>query len=196
MSFTSKPVPPGIRYETDPSLPAGTDRFIEGQPGELLEIWEVTYRNGEEVERHLAESRGIVKAPVDSVHYVGPEADKDAHPTLDAPGFNGTYTKKLRVWATWYDARHGGKTRDDPYYGITATGLKIKAKRGCGCGCVRLRIIVRQANRLVVATHLTRAGLPRGDRRFEKSAVGPGDIHGVTAACTQPGQPPGRPIRR
>lgn len=122
----TKPVPPGIRYEPDPSLAPGADRFVAGTPGEELEIWQVTYKNGEEVERRLVESRGIVKPPVDSVHYVGPQPDKDTLPTLDAPGFSGTYTKKLRVWATWYDARHGGKTRDDPYYGITATGLKLR----------------------------------------------------------------------
>ncbi|GAB4337085.1 MAG: hypothetical protein Kow0010_25110 [Dehalococcoidia bacterium] len=122
----TKPVPPGIRYESDPSLPPGADRFVQGTPGEELEVWEVTYKNGEEVDRRLVESRGIVKPPVDSVHYVGPQPDKDTLPTLDAPGFSGTYTKKLRVWATWYDARHGGKSPDDPYYGITATGLKLR----------------------------------------------------------------------
>lgn len=122
----TKPVPPGIRYESDPSLAPGVDRFVEGTPGEELEIWEVTYKNGEEVARRLVESRGIVTPPIDSVHYVGPQPDKDTLPTLDAPGFSGTYTKKLRVWATWYDARHGGKSPDDPYYGITATGLKLR----------------------------------------------------------------------
>ena len=28
--------------------------------------------------------------------------------------------------ATWYDARHGGKERSDPAYGITATGVPLE----------------------------------------------------------------------
>ncbi len=26
---------------------------------------------------------------------------------------------------TWYNASHGGKSRDDPAYGITATGVRV-----------------------------------------------------------------------
>lgn len=120
-----EPVPPPIVYETDSSLPEGTVRVIAGTPGVRVTNYEVTYKNGEEVSRVLAGGGGIVTQPTPTRHITGVQPGSSARPTLNAPGYNGTFTKKMTVRATWYNASHGAWAPGDPNYGRTATGVIV-----------------------------------------------------------------------
>ena len=55
----------------------------------------------------------------------------DRHPdeaagVLQTPEFSGEIVERRTVLATWYDASHGGKERDDPWYGITSVGRRLQ----------------------------------------------------------------------
>ncbi len=119
---TSESVPPGIVFETDGALPAGTVRVIAGTPGVRTTRYLVTYKNGVETSRVVAAGGGVIQLPTPTRQIAGSRPTGGQRPTLDAPDYTGTYSRRLTVWATWYNATQGGKTRDDPAYGITATG--------------------------------------------------------------------------
>ncbi len=119
-----QPIPPSVVYETDPSLPPGAVKVIPGQEGVRLVRYRVTYRNGVEVARERLPGSTILKEPVPARHVSGPPASTPSAP-LDAPEYSGPYKRKLTVVTTWYNASHGGKSPDDPWYGITATGVPL-----------------------------------------------------------------------
>jgi 3D (Asp-Asp-Asp) domain-containing protein len=118
-------VPPPTVYETDPTLPEGAVRVISGTPGVRVTNYEVTYKNGEEVSRVLTNGGGIVTEPIATWHVTGAKPGSPAKPTLNAPGYSGTFTKKMTVRATWYNASHGAWAPGDPNYGRTATGVIV-----------------------------------------------------------------------
>jgi len=121
-----EPVPPPTVYETDASLPVGVTRMVPGVPGTRVTNYSVTYKNGVEVSRVLASGGGIVADPVPTRHITGARPGAGgAKPTLNAPGYNGTFSKKMSVRATWYNASHGAWAPDDPNYGRTATGVIV-----------------------------------------------------------------------
>lgn len=116
--------PPPVIRRDDHTLAPGEERVVEGEPGRRLVRERVTYRGGVEIARELIDSE-VVRAAVATEHLVGPSAgDGDARLVTDE--YTGPYRAKLRVWATWYDATHGGKERDDPKWGITATGIPLE----------------------------------------------------------------------
>lgn len=117
-------LPPPTLFEEDPSLPRGEVRIVNGSPGERLSTFSVTYRNGEEVSRAFVSSV-VTTAPVPARHVSGTRAVSAARPTVNLPGFTGSYREKVNVWATWYNASHGAWSRDDPNYGKTATGVIV-----------------------------------------------------------------------
>ena len=116
-------IPAPVRYETDHTLPAGSERVVEGHAGERVVRYLVTYENGVEVARELAGAE-VLTEPIPTRHISAPAVEAE-RPTLDAPGYSGPYIEKFRVWATWYNATHGGKTRDHPAYGITYSGIPL-----------------------------------------------------------------------
>lgn len=117
-------VPPVTLFEEDSSLPRGEVRIVNGQAGERMSTYAVTYRNGEEISRAFV-STVITQAPIPSRHISGTRTTTNARPTVNLPGFTGAYREKVNVWATWYNASHGAWSRDDPNYGTTATGVML-----------------------------------------------------------------------
>lgn len=121
-----EPVPPATVYESDPSLDVGVTRVIPGTPGVRVTNYTVTYKNGVEIGRVLAPGGGMVTEPVPTRHITGAKPGvTTTKPTLTAPGYSGTFTKKMTVRATWYNASHGAWARDDPNYGRTYTGVIV-----------------------------------------------------------------------
>ncbi|MCC7363595.1 MAG: DUF348 domain-containing protein [Dehalococcoidia bacterium] len=124
------PIPPGVAYENDPTMPAGQVRIIEGTPGTRVTNFEVTYKNGEEVSRVLAPGGGVTVQPVATRHITGTKGTTSgpaaaSRPTLNAAGYTGTYSRTVNVYATWYNASHGAWAPDDPNYGRTWTGVIV-----------------------------------------------------------------------
>ncbi len=116
-------IPPDVVARSDHTLAPGEERLVEGVPGERVVRYRVTYQNGEEIERERIGSE-VVRQPVATRRLIGPVA-ADRHSPVIIDEYTGPYESRLRVWATWYDASHGGKERDDPAYGITATGIRL-----------------------------------------------------------------------
>ena len=131
----TEPVPPAIVYETDPALAAGQVRIIEGTPGTRVRNFTATYKNGELVFRVPAPGGGITVEPVATRQVSGTRgaappsttgsAANPARPTMDAPGYSGSYRQKVTVFATWYNASQGAYAPGDPNYGRTASGAIV-----------------------------------------------------------------------
>ena len=121
----SKPISFETKHQPDPELEIDQQHVMQqGRIG--LRNWttRVVYENGEEVSRNV-EREWVDPEPVN--HIVG-YGTKIVVREIDTPQGTLSYWRKMRVFATSYDARHGGKSRDDPGYGYTATGMK--AERG------------------------------------------------------------------
>ena len=103
--------------QNDKNLEKGKSRVEqEGKNGEKQIVTEITYENGEEVERVIV-SEEITKEPLNRVVKVGTKAPKPA-PVVSRGG--STVTRTLRVEATAY-------TSQDPGVGnITATGARLR----------------------------------------------------------------------
>ena len=115
--------PASMYKRDDHTLAPGEERIVEGEPGEVR-VWEqVTYENGAEVARE-PHSAVLLKEPVAGERLLGPVAADGVSPVV-VDDYDGPYTQRLRVWATWYDATHGGKTPDHPAYGITYSGIPL-----------------------------------------------------------------------
>lgn len=119
-----QPIQPPVVYETDPTLPPGSVRIIPGREGIRVLRFRVTYKNGQEVARVQLPGVTVAREPVPTRHISGPPSAGPSAP-LDAPDYSGPYKRKITVVTTWYNASHGGKSRDDPSYGITATGVRV-----------------------------------------------------------------------
>lgn len=119
-----QPIQPPIVYETDPSLPPGAVRIVPGQEGLRQLRFRVTYKNGQEVARVQLPGITVLREPVPTRHISGPPAATPSAP-LDAPEYTGPYKRRITVVTTWYNASHGGKSRNHPAYGITATGVPL-----------------------------------------------------------------------
>lgn len=131
-----EPIAPWTEYATDPELAAGETRVEEGTAGVQVVVYRVTYRNGEAIERERvagsartvreAEPRRVVTgtkpAPTPE-----PTAAPPPDPAPSAPSApSEPRGRPMTVLATWYNASHGGKSKDDPWYGITATGAQLR----------------------------------------------------------------------
>lgn len=124
----STSVAPPTVYETDASLAPGQVRVVAGREGVRVTKYLVTYKNGEVVSRQTIPGGGLVQEPVPTRHISGPAApskDTPVSTTIQAPEFTGTYSRALTVRATWYNATHGGKSPNQPAYGITASGIPL-----------------------------------------------------------------------
>lgn len=123
-----EPIPPPTLVEYDASLPAGTDRVVPGAAGVRVVNYLVRLENGSVISRQPVTS-SVLQAAVPTRIIKGTRPTSNAasqRPVLitgDSPP--STYARKLTVVATWYNATHGGKSRDDPWYGITSNGTKL-----------------------------------------------------------------------
>lgn len=123
-----EPIPPTVTYVNDPSMRQGETRVEQGVEGVRSAIYRVTYKNGVETGRELVSSE-VIQAATPTRYITGSAAPVNpSQPpvqSIQAPGFSGSYSDKLTVWATWYNATHGGKAPSDPWYGYTATGVRL-----------------------------------------------------------------------
>lgn len=106
------------RIPTDELQLGETHTLQPGNPGLTRRYYRVRIEDGEEVARELTATQVSSEPRTHRVQF-GTRA-----PTVMTPEGPKAYTRKLRVWATWYNASHGGKSPDSPWYGVTALGLR------------------------------------------------------------------------
>ncbi len=117
-------IEPRMYRRDDHTLAPREERIVEGTPGEVR-VWEtVTYENGAEAARE-PHSAVRVSEPVSGEILRGPVAADGVSPVV-IDDYEGPYREKLRVWATWYNATHGGKEPGHPAYGITYSGIPLE----------------------------------------------------------------------
>ncbi|HLB23303.1 MAG TPA: ubiquitin-like domain-containing protein [Dehalococcoidia bacterium] len=108
-------------YESDPSLPPGQTRTVQGRDGVRVRRYNVTYVDGVEVGRELVEDM-LDPEPVDTVIYYPTRTGRNE----SAPDVSsGAVTRTLRVYATAYNPASAGRSPDDPNYGVTASGAIV-----------------------------------------------------------------------
>ncbi|MBI4301971.1 MAG: G5 domain-containing protein [Chloroflexi bacterium] len=113
-------IPHNTIYRADPQLELDQQQVQEvGQNGLRQWISHVTYEDGVETERTKIQE-WVEKELTDTVIVYGTKIVN--HP-LDTPEGTVYYWRRLRVFATSYNASHGGKSKDDPRYGLTYLGL-------------------------------------------------------------------------
>ncbi len=111
---TTEKIDRPITTKDDPESELGEEKVVqEGEDGKKTTVTKVTYYEGKEYERELV-STDIVK-PTEKIIAKG---TKIVWRTIDVGGEQIRYWRKLRVWATHYDAHCPGC--DD----TTAIGLK------------------------------------------------------------------------
>jgi uncharacterized protein YabE (DUF348 family)/3D (Asp-Asp-Asp) domain-containing protein len=113
-----------VVYEEDASLAPGETRTIEGNDGVRVRRYDVNYVDGVEAGRALIDEYWDPE-PIDTIVYHPPERPAPAAPPPSDPGGIPAGATTLRVWATWYNAASSGRSPNDPYYGITATGVRV-----------------------------------------------------------------------
>ncbi|MDO8691772.1 MAG: G5 domain-containing protein [Dehalococcoidia bacterium] len=91
----------------------------DGEDGALKRTIRVDYEDGQEVGREI-EKEWVDKPPVPKITLYG---TKIIWRTIDTSSGPVKYRQKLGMMATSYDASGGGKSRNNPAYGITATGM-------------------------------------------------------------------------
>lgn len=108
-------------YRPDPTLEIDERRVSDGKYG--LRKWQtrIVYENGEEMSRTI-ERQWIETPPENKIVHHG---TKIVLRELQTPDGTVTYWRKFRMWATSYNASHGGKSRDNPAYGVTRTGIMV-----------------------------------------------------------------------
>jgi uncharacterized protein YabE (DUF348 family) len=94
----------------------------QGEPGVYERRVRVRYEDGAEVNRWV-EAEWVAKQPRNKILEYG---TKIVLRTIDTPSGAKQYWRKLRMLATSYNAASAGKSKDDPYYGITALGWKMR----------------------------------------------------------------------
>lgn len=103
-------------------LEKGKTRVVqEGRNGQRLIKYQVMYRNGQEIARSTV-SNTVIKSPVNRITEVG-TFDPNSVPKKDF-----SYSRMISCVATAYDLSYEscGKRPGDPYYGITASGMKAQ----------------------------------------------------------------------
>ncbi len=126
-----------IEERTTSSLVKGKTRIAQnGKNGVQTDTYEVTFHDGVEVSKTLVSSE-ITKKPINKIVEKGTAAKTSSASTgtgtassggtkSTAKGENFTYRDKIVCRATAYDLSYEscGKNPGDPYYGITASGMK------------------------------------------------------------------------
>jgi len=127
-------------YQPDPDLSYGETRVVEGHDGVLYRSYRTVYEDGALISSELVEE-WYDPEPVDTVIYYS-TADPPPPPPLPTPAPTATATSRptseplgvpedrqavrtLTVYATWYNPASAGRSRSDPAYGITATGVPV-----------------------------------------------------------------------
>lgn len=115
---------PGSVSEEDPNLARGEVKIIPGTNGVRIRKWSVAYKNGAETSRIFVGSE-VQQAAAPTRHIIGTRGVSAAKPVLSTPSYTGSYSKKMTVATTWYNAESSGRPAGDPHYGVTATGIQV-----------------------------------------------------------------------
>jgi 3D (Asp-Asp-Asp) domain-containing protein len=160
------PIEYNTEYEKDPDLEYGLERVErEGEPGKRTSYYLITFWQDEEIDRTLLATE--TEPPVSKIIAQG---TKIIWRTLSGTEYGDLdYWKKLRVWATKYDANCIGCT------GRTFSGTEVKK----GVCAVDPRVIPLGTNFYVVGYGMCRAedigGAIKGniiDLGYEVAALG------------------------
>ncbi|HWQ29889.1 MAG TPA: ubiquitin-like domain-containing protein [Negativicutes bacterium] len=94
----------------------------KGSAGLKEETIKVTFENGKEAKRETVEEK-VVKAPINGIIEEGTRTT-----FVSSRGQVTRFVRALKMKATAYDASYEscGKTPDNPHYGITYSGLKVR----------------------------------------------------------------------
>ena len=117
------PIPFDSVWQPDPNAEIDTQGLLqEGEPGVLERRIRLRFVNNQVVDRRV-EGESVVLAPKNRVMgYCTSVVVR----TLDTPTGPVDYWRVLRMLATSYSANTAGVSPDAPYYGYTATGLKMR----------------------------------------------------------------------
>lgn len=127
-----------IEEKTTSALTKGKTRIAQnGKNGVQTDTYEVTFHDGVEISKELVSSEITVKpvnkiiekgtaAPKKTSSASSPKSTPQSGNRTTAKGENFTYRDKMVCTATAYDLSYEscGKRPGDPYYGITASGMK------------------------------------------------------------------------
>ncbi len=119
------PIPFNVVNRENSRMDKGSEKVVrEGKEGTVQKIYRVLFEDGKEVGRELAK-QAIIANPIDKIVEFGTVLN---HKT--ARGDTIRYSKVLDMRSTAYTASFAdtGKYPGDPYFGITATG--VRAKKG------------------------------------------------------------------
>lgn len=119
-----EPIVPGTITEEDPTLARGDVRIVPGTDGVRVLRYSVTLKNGVETARSYIGSE-VRQSGTPTRRIIGTRPAPASKPTLTTPSFTGSYTKKMTVSTTWYNAASSGRPFGDPHYGVTATGIIV-----------------------------------------------------------------------
>lgn len=114
-----EPIPYDTVWEPTDTLELDTEGLlVPGEEGILRRRWQVTYENGVEVDRALAEE-WEVQEPVPEVMGYGTNVVIRVLNTAEGPL---PYWRKVKMRVTSYTASSAGRPPDHPLYGVTASG--------------------------------------------------------------------------
>jgi uncharacterized protein YabE (DUF348 family) len=118
-----EPIPFETMWQPDPDLEIDHQRVLqEGARGILERRIRVHYEDGQEIARELDEEY-VAVPPTDKIFGYGA---KIVVRTLDTPSGPIEYWRVIRMHATSYSASTAGTPRTSPWYGRTATGMKMQ----------------------------------------------------------------------
>ena len=118
--FEDQPIPYQTVRQASAELELDTQAVISaGVPGIKRQRWRVRYENGVEVSRTI-DGEWVVSEPVNEVVGYG---TRIVIRTVETPEGPLEYWRLVRMRVTSYTAASSGKERDDPDYGITASGV-------------------------------------------------------------------------
>lgn len=119
----SETVGHGTVYTLDPEMTEGDVQRVVGSDGVRHREYAVAYVDGAETFRQLVDE-WYDPEPVDTIVYFG-NAERVQAAQVLPEGLN--IAKVMYVYATWYNPASAGSGRgpDDPYYGITSTGVPV-----------------------------------------------------------------------
>ncbi len=117
------PIPFESVWQPDPELEIDHQHLLqEGDPGVLERRIRFRYEDGQVVDRWV-EGESVVQAPTNRVMGYG---TKVVVRQLQTSSGAVSYWRVVRMLATSYSASTAGTPKSSPYYGRTATGLKMR----------------------------------------------------------------------
>jgi 3D (Asp-Asp-Asp) domain-containing protein len=118
-----EPIPFSVAWQPDPDLEIDYDRVLQdGARGILEKRIRVRYEDGHEISR-VIDDEFVVVPPTTKILGYG---TKIVLRTLDTPSGPVEYWRKIRMLATSYSASTAGTSPTSPWYGRTATGMKMR----------------------------------------------------------------------